>query len=627
MQEKKETPKSEEGGTLPPRGEGVQTFSFNFRLKAVKLYLEKGLKLTQIAKELKLGKSTLEKWIYRYRREGEEGLRSKQSRSRKGVKKLPPAVHEKIKEIKKDYPFFGVRRISQVLRRIFFLPASPETVRRTLHEEKLIEKPRKKPKRNPGKPRFFERATPNQMWQSDILTFRLGGRNAYVIAFMDDYSRYIVGLGLFRSQTAEHVLEVYRIAAGEYGVPKEMLTDNGRQYVNWRGKTRFQEEMMKDRVQHIRSSPHHPMTLGKVERFWKTIFGEFLSRVQFDSFEEAQERVKLWVKHYNHRRTHQSLEGLCPADRFFEIQQELRRVVEAGIQENILEMALRGKPREPFYMVGRMGQQSVVIHAEKGKVKMLVGGENPGTARELVYDVKKGAGDESREQVRSIVGEQAEAAASAVQRSGEVPSGAEPVGGAAQGGGDLPGVGGDVVSIEPVAGPGDGGYARSAGAGQADEGKGPGAGCEGGGPSGEESDAARRAALAAGGAPGADTGTEAARGGPGVAAGEKMGEHGQSRDDRGDTAPARSTAPGRADYEGVGQGDDGQGSSAGAGGQPQDLLQVGGAGTGRDDPNAGRTGTGRQTGQGCGPGEGVAGERGRDPQGEGAGDGAARDDS
>jgi transposase InsO family protein len=45
------------------------------------------------------------------------------------------------------------------------------------------------------------------MWQTDIFTFRLGGKNAYLIGFIDDHSRYIVGLDVFRSQTAEHVLE------------------------------------------------------------------------------------------------------------------------------------------------------------------------------------------------------------------------------------------------------------------------------------------------------------------------------------------------------------------------------------------------------------------------------------
>jgi transposase InsO family protein len=142
------------------------------------------------------------------------------------------------------------------------------------------------------------------------------------------------------------------------------LTDRGRQYTNWRGTTRFERELGKDRVKHIKSQAHHPMTLGKIERFWKTIYEEFLVRAQFGSFEEAQERIRQWVKYYNHKRPHQGIGGLFPADRYFEIQGELRKVMEKGIAENVLEMALRGKPREPFYMVGRMEGQSVVLRAE-----------------------------------------------------------------------------------------------------------------------------------------------------------------------------------------------------------------------------------------------------------------------
>jgi len=69
--------------------------------------------------------------------------------------------------------------------------ASLETVRRTLHTEGLVETPRRKPAGNPSRPRFFERARPNQMWQN--FTFRLGGWNAYLLGHIDDYSRYIFG--------------------------------------------------------------------------------------------------------------------------------------------------------------------------------------------------------------------------------------------------------------------------------------------------------------------------------------------------------------------------------------------------------------------------------------------------
>jgi hypothetical protein len=90
--------------------------------------------------------------------------------------------------------------------------------------------------------------------------------------------------------------------------------------------------------------------------------------------------------------------GLCPADRYFEIQAELRKTMEQGIVENVLEMALRGKPREPFYMVGRMEGQSVVLRAEKGKLRLMVDDEEGGGKQEMVYEV----GAKREEKDRSI---------------------------------------------------------------------------------------------------------------------------------------------------------------------------------------------------------------------------------
>jgi transposase InsO family protein len=296
---------------------------FEIRRKAVQLCLEEGFPAQRVARELGVGLSTLSKWIRVYREQGEAGLESHPRRAGSHRPKVAAAVKTKVVDLKRRHPSLGIHKFSHLRRRALFLPVSRETVRRTLHEQQLLKKRKNKPRRNPPRPRFFERTTPNQMWQTDIFTFRLGGKNAHLIGFMDDFSRYLVGADIFRSQTAEHVLEVYRTAVAEYGVPKEVLSDQGRQYASWRGTTRFEAELRKDRVHHIKSRPHHPMTLGKIERFWKTIWEEFLVRAQFDSLESARERIRLWVKHYNHQRPHQSLEGLCPADRFFSIVQEL----------------------------------------------------------------------------------------------------------------------------------------------------------------------------------------------------------------------------------------------------------------------------------------------------------------
>lgn len=445
-------------------------YGFEVKLRCAKLRLEEGIPASLISKEVGASKDVIRRWARIYQERGEAGLRNRVIPAG-SQPKLPGPVREKIVEIKRRESLFGVKRISHLLKRAFFLSASPETVRRTLRKESLIIPSKKKHRSNLTRPRFFERSAPNQMWQGDIFTFRLGGRYAYLIGFIDDYSRYVVGLEMYRSQTADQVLEVYRRAVGEYGVPKEMLTDQGRQYTNWRGSTRFERELGKDRVRHIKSQAHHPMTLGKIERFWKTIYEEFLVRAQFGSFEEARERIRQWVQYYNHKRPHQGIGGLCPADRYFEIQAELKKTIEQGIAENVLEMALRGKPKEPFYMVGRMEGQSVVLRAEKGKLRLMVDDEGGGRKQEMVYEVT--AKDEERD--RSLEREETDgegrkaeggeagdggeekAESFGIYGSREVSCGAFGMDRETQAGRSLSGVGGGVECIESVAGAGHGG--------------------------------------------------------------------------------------------------------------------------------------------------------------------------
>jgi len=421
----------------------TQPYPYKFREKMVRLYLEEGYSTTVLREQFGVSSHSVIRWVKAYRERGSQGLVAK---PRSGAKpKLNESVKQQIVGMKKKHPEYGPRRITDVLKRFFLVSTSATSVHKALADEGLTKKAKSKRVKNPAKPRFFERSRPNQLWQSDIMTFRLAGRNAYLIGFLDDYSRYITSLSLYRSQTAAHVLETYRRGIAEYGVPREMLTDNGRQYTNWRGKTRFEREMKKDRVKHIRSRPHHPMTLGKIERFWKSIQNEFLFRAQFDSFEQAVERTAFWIKYYNYKRPHQGIGGLCPADRFFEIQHDLKRTLAKGVEENALELALRGRPVDPFYMVGRMGDQSVVIRAEKGKVKMLVGGEGVTGEKELVYDIGKDIDYENEQKKTQNVRSAAEGNRRTVHLDR-----------AAHSNRSVSGYGRELGTSEPVAEPGDG---------------------------------------------------------------------------------------------------------------------------------------------------------------------------
>jgi transposase InsO family protein len=292
------TPVGKRRGPARKRKVSPKPFPVEVRRRAVRLVLEEHVPFATVAQELGVCHDSVRDWVKRYKTLGEAGLVPGTKGPAPGQPKLPPAVHEAIVAVKKGHPAFGVRRIAQWLQRSLFLPASPETVRRTLHQAAVPPPPpQQKRRRNRAKPRFFERATPNQLWQSDIFTFQLNGQNAHAVAFIDDHSRFIVGLGIYRAMVTENVLEVYRRATAQYGAPKEMLTDQGRQYAVWQGKTRFQRALSRDHVKHLLCRPHHPMTQGKIERFWKTLWDEFLERTRFDTIEQAVERTALWVQY------------------------------------------------------------------------------------------------------------------------------------------------------------------------------------------------------------------------------------------------------------------------------------------------------------------------------------------
>jgi transposase InsO family protein len=570
------TKEKKKGPAATKRQAVHRPYSPQYRLKAVRLHVEDGIPGPLVAKEMGIDQQSLYNWVKKYKERGEAGLVDGQRGP--GGPKLPIAVREKIVALKRAEPMRGVRRISDLLRRCFLLKASPGSVRRELKRSKIVLPPPPKA-RKPPKPvmRRFESAAPNGMWQSDITVYPVIGHNAYVIGFIDDHSRYITGMGLYRSQTADNVLELYRQAVGQYGTPKEMLTDNGRQYANWRGVTKFQAELRRDHVHHIRSAAHHPMTLGKIERFWKTLKEEFLSRARFDTFEEARERLAYWVKYYNHRRPHQSLDGGAPADRYFTIQTELRSAIERGIDANVEELALRGKPSEPFYMVGRVGDKAVVIEADKRGLSVRVDGEEVKCGRTgkdgTEYENGNGSGAENGKKPDD----------EAVRGEGEEPGGAGPVERAAQRLGPVEGAGG-ALGRDPLLGePGIGGDARGAR------------------PELEPADPqALRPARAAGETAGAD---DQAGGGAGNPSNVK--ESGHDNDGRAESGTVRGAGEMPGGAGDVERAEEGGGSMPGTGDQPGAALAVAGSGAlGYAGGVGAQGGTG---GLGDGTGAGAAG--------------------
>lgn len=352
-----------------------QAFSPHERLLILDTWQRSGLPAGDFAPLVGLSKHTLYLWKKRFSQHGPAGL-AEQPRSVTTGSKLPEVTKRTIVMLKELHPDWGCQRISDELLRGPALAASPSAVARVLHEAGYqVETRPTRP--HPAKIQHFERAKPNQLWQTDLFTFVLKRQNRrlYLVGFMDDHSRFVVGYGLHASASSALVLEVLRAAIANYGPPLEILTDNGAQYVTWRGKSQFSKELEQHGIRQIVSRPKHPQTLGKIERFWGTMWRECLQRAVFLDLEDARRRVGLFIDHYNFQRAHQGLEGLTPADRYFSAAPTVLQTLRERVSANALELARQGTPRPPFYMTGQVAGQPFSVHAEGERVFLTRAGQ------------------------------------------------------------------------------------------------------------------------------------------------------------------------------------------------------------------------------------------------------------
>ena len=334
-----------------------------------------GLPARDFAALVHVSHHTLYAWKKRFEELGPAGLMDQPKGSKAGSR-LPELTKRTILMLKTAHPEWGCQRISDMLLRGPALPASPAAIARVLHEAGY-EMEERATHPHPPQVRSFERAKPNQLWQTDLFTFVLKRQNrrVYLVAFMDDHSRFITGYGLHASQSAALVLEVVRAAIAAYGVPEEILTDNGSQYVTWRGKSQFTRELEKLGIKQIVARPRRPQTLGKIERFWGSLWRECVETAVFLDLADARQRIGLWIDHYNLQRPHQGIEGMVPADRFFYAAPEVLKTLKQRVAENARELAKHGVPKKPFYLTGQVEGKPFSVHREGDRVILQREGE------------------------------------------------------------------------------------------------------------------------------------------------------------------------------------------------------------------------------------------------------------
>ena len=346
------------------------------RLLVLDTWLRSGLPAKDFAPLVGVSKHTLYLWKKRFEAEGPGGLVDKPRGSVKGSR-LSDVTKRAIKMMKEANPDWGVQRISDLLLRGPGLSASPQAVARYLHELGYELEEHRPRRHDPNRVRRFERARPMQLWQTDLFSFVLKRQNrrVHMVCFMDDHSRFLVSYGLHATASASLVIETMRSGIASYGSPEEVLTDNGSQYVTWRGKSAFAKECDARGIKQIVATPRRPQTLGKIERFWGTLWRECVERAIFVDLEDARRRIGHFIDHYNLQRPHQGIGSVVPADRFFETAPAILRTLKERAAANALELARGGIPKPPLYLVGNVGGKQVSIHGEGERVVFRQDGE------------------------------------------------------------------------------------------------------------------------------------------------------------------------------------------------------------------------------------------------------------
>jgi transposase InsO family protein len=298
------------------------------RYRAV-LAVQAGETAGTVAAQFGVSRQSVQNWLRRYRNNGLAGLVDQPKRPVSSPGQTPAEVEALICEMRREHPRWGARRVVHELERQGVDPVpSRMTVHRVLVRHGLIQqRPRRRPRSDY---RRWERDAPMALWQLDIVggvmidtSDETGGGGlveAKVMTGIDDHSRFCVIASVVPRATGRAVCLAFAEAMARFGVPEEVLTDNGKQFTarfGRGGEVLFDRICRDNGIIHRLTQPASPTTTGKVERFHQSLRRELLDdHGPFDSLLAAQAAIESWVTDYNCIRPHQALDMACPADRF-----------------------------------------------------------------------------------------------------------------------------------------------------------------------------------------------------------------------------------------------------------------------------------------------------------------------
>lgn len=317
------------------------------RVEIIRLVEESHLPARRTLEILGIARSSFYRWYDRYQQGGPEALADRPSRPDRVWNRIPDEIRAQIIEMALDHPELSPRELAVRFtdEKRYFI--SESSVYRLLKSQDLIPSPAYIVIKAADE--FKEKTTaPNQLWQTDFTYLKITGWGWYYLStVLDDFSRFIVAWKLCSTMKAQDVSDTLELALAKSGLDHvdvghrpRLLSDNGSSYIS----TDLAEWLEDRKIEHIRGAPYHPQTQGKIERWHQTLKNRVLLNKYYLP-RELEAEIAAFVEDYNHRRLHESLNNLTPADVYFgrgqAILEERTRIKKLTIQNRRLQHQLK----------------------------------------------------------------------------------------------------------------------------------------------------------------------------------------------------------------------------------------------------------------------------------------------
>jgi transposase InsO family protein len=288
----------------------------SLREEFVKLAMQAGANRRELCRRFEIAPKTGYKWLQRYAQEGRGGLKDRSRRPRCSPKRTAAGIEAQVLRMRRAVlGCWGGRKLARRLVLEGGPVLAPSTITSILRRHGLLNQTA------PPRPfQRFERPVPNELWQMDFKGhFPLfNGARCHPLTVLDDHSRFSVLLQACADERGETVRRLLTLAFRRYGLPAQMLMDNG---APWGAQadhpfTAFCLWLIRLGIRVSHGRPYHPQTQGKDERFHRTLEFEVLRHFNFTSFEHCQREFDSFRDRYNLLRPHDSLGLDTPVSRY-----------------------------------------------------------------------------------------------------------------------------------------------------------------------------------------------------------------------------------------------------------------------------------------------------------------------